>query len=151
MILDKLYPGDGYAGRVEILERGFAVRYEDLFAGIDDDEVSKVDGRFVMDVLDMFLMFENSPAHGLPAVKAASPNRFMGFDGNHETSLVAQADFFFGRGQWSMLKRFAGLNSHMPMRETYAKMIARWRQVMKPGVDLTGDQMLDIIAAGNVP
>ena len=152
LILAKLDPdnAEGYEEHATVLGHGYAFLYDDIFTEIYD-ETSVADGTFVADVLDMYTLFDSSPAYKSKAVQAEYLHKFLGFDGNHESKLLSLTEHFFKTDKWPSIKLHQGrdgFNSHSPMRENYTLMLAKLKQI---GVrELTEKHILDIIAAGKI-
>jgi uncharacterized protein YfbU (UPF0304 family) len=146
-ILEKLHPEEAghYAQNVKILERGYALDYQDLFdhfsEGLTVDEC-----REVIEILDMFRMLETAYARlddksGIDQGKL----KFSGFDGNNESTHLGYADFLIntqGRWQESQAK---DLNSHLPKLESYRRMLQRWESSVDQ-YNLGKDDILRIVA-----
>lgn len=152
LILAKLDPenAEAYEEHATVLGNGYAFLYNDVFREIYD-ETSEADGTFIANVLDMYVLFDCSPAFKSKAVQAEYLHKFMGFDGNHESKLLSLTEHFFKTDKWSSIKSHGGrdgFNSHSPMRGTYTLMLAKFRQIGER--DLTERHILDIIAAGKI-
>ena len=115
------------------------------------EEDAPQDLRYVQDVLDMWDRlergFERLPTKEQAVVLRDSGShgtdvRFFGFDGNHETPLMGIADFLVNKmNRWS---RFKGrdLNSHMPTRAIYGRMLAAFEPMRQSfSGDLTAAQI----------
>lgn len=126
-----------------------------LFSDYEDDTR---DVHFVFDVMDMWNFIE----YGYEKLtkkdkdlveKEAEPFgkhvKFMGFDGNNETSHMGIARFLVEKmGRWSQFKG-RELNSHMPMVATYRRML-RVFEPMRAGLVGTGldaNQLIRILKA----
>jgi len=129
-------------------------RLPGVFHGHRDDPR---DVRFVVEVLDMWTFLERG-AKGLSAsdrkrvteeAEVLGDVHFRGFDGNYEAELIGIAHFLIER-----LGRFGSyegreLNSHMPTRSAYRRMLAVF-EAMRPrliGTELNADQIIQILNA----
>ena len=88
------------------------------------------DVQFVVDVLDMWCFIEEacekfSESQKAEVTRDSEPfdPKFFGFDGNNEGQLYGIADFLIkDMGRFQRFKK-RGLNSHMPTRVRYARML----------------------------
>lgn len=125
-VLAALHPDERkeHEAKMTVLRDGY---HEEHYRFDLGKPVSKADQAFVKDVLDLYRGLNASYA-ALPSKDKASVDKkklvFPGFDGNNETDLMAFAMLLVrDLGLWAELKS-RDLNSHMPMRETYARMLA---------------------------
>ncbi|EDY84562.1 YfbU domain superfamily [Verrucomicrobiia bacterium DG1235] len=125
-ILAALYPDErsDYEKNVKILESGYEWHY-DSFVEYYYDGLSTDECKFVVDVLDMHRSLKNS-FYALKDKGDLTPEdiRFSGFDGNHETELMAYAEFFvrdLGRFEEFMDVDF---NSHTASVGRYQEMLS---------------------------
>lgn len=133
LILEKLYPEEAkyYEEHRIAFENGYTSHYEDYFEGLYD-EMSDDECREVLDVLDMysalhfsFRQIKNSTSISKEDIK------FIGFDGNHETSKMSYTRYFLHD-----LDRYKelhgsdgkyGYNSHgFKTMSNYRKMLLRY-------------------------
>ncbi|MDT3668953.1 MAG: YfbU family protein [Aromatoleum sp.] len=119
---------DHYEELISILENGYAIFYSQLDEWISD-EMPEEEGRFVLEVLDLYRAVED--------VKRASKDSrllahhyafFRGFDGNNETEYMSFCRFLIEKqGKFQEQKQYLlkndNLNSHMPMIEKYRRML----------------------------
>jgi uncharacterized protein len=119
---------DHYQELISILENGYAIFYSQLDEWISD-EMPEEEGRFVLEVLDLYRAIED--------VKRASKDSrllahhysfFRGFDGNNETEHMSFCRFLIEtQGKYQEQKQYLlkndNLNSHMPMIEKYSRML----------------------------
>lgn len=117
--------------RAQVLEEGFVSEYATEFLGITP-ELSALDSRFVLDVLDLFSITTSSlkklRMDGAAVDDAlARALRFDGFDANdaRESHMLAYAQHLFGEGRWSDLLPDLNDNgnSHRRMTEVYQRML----------------------------
>lgn len=151
--------------RAKILEEGFAGEYWLEFAGLRT-ELSKRDCGRVSDILQMFRVITFSIDHleeeGTPVdEQLAFRLEFRGFDHNDalEGHMATYVEYQMQDDRWSELKlqveRNDRGNSHSPMLDIYARMLAEFRRVMdsrKRGFDrydylLTLDELQQIADA----
>jgi uncharacterized protein YfbU (UPF0304 family) len=140
-----------YEELIEILENGYSIFYNLVEDWIDDD-MSEEDGKFVLDILDLYRAIED--------LKRSSKNKdllehhlgfFRGFDGNNETQFMAFCRFLIEKQgkfaeQKPYLLRNDNLNSHSPMVEIYRRMLIRSKQI--PSIwEMTPTEALEILNA----
>ncbi|MCU6618544.1 YfbU family protein [Achromobacter mucicolens] len=119
---------DHYNELISILENGYKVFYSQLDEWISD-EMPEEQGRFVLDVLDLYRAIEDIK-------RATKDDRllghrysfFPGFDGNNETAHMGFCRFLIEtQGKFQEQKQYLlkndNLNSHMPMIEKYIRML----------------------------
>lgn len=119
---------DHYEELISILENGYSIFYSQLDEWISE-EMPEEEGRFVLDVLDLYRAIED--------VKRATKDSrllahhyafFRGFDGNNETEHMGFCRFLIEKqGKFQEQKQYLlkndNLNSHMPMTEKYSRML----------------------------
>lgn len=127
--------------RATILESGFTAEYSYEVAGFRT-ELSRRDCRRVSDILQMFRILTYSVSHlekeGTPVAEdLARALEFQGFDFNEslEDQMDAYVKFQMRDGdRWTELQpqieRTDGGNSHVPMLETYMRMLVEYRRIM---------------------
>lgn len=127
--------------RAKILEEGYAGEYWYETAGFRT-ELSKRDCSRVSDILQMFRITTYSISHleseGTPvAEKLAHQLEFRGFDHNDalEGHMASYVEFLMRDGErWTELQphleRNDRGNSHMPMLDTYLRMLSEFRRIM---------------------
>lgn len=126
---------------VEVLEHGFAAEYSDEFAAIYD-ELAFEECRLVMDILDMFRVLGSSAeAVARDAVEQMGEHAehalaFAGFDFNssREGRMADYAGYLIRQGRWTELAvhfddEHERGNSHMPMLDTYLRMLAVYKPI----------------------
>jgi uncharacterized protein YfbU (UPF0304 family) len=117
-----------YQELIEILENGYSIFYSQLHAWISDDMPPEA-GALVLRILDLYRAIED-------VKRSSEDNRllehhlsfFRGFDGNNETEYMGFCRFLIQtqgkfQEQEQYLLRNDNLNSHMPMVETYQRML----------------------------
>ena len=152
-ILAKIYPDEieHYTELIEILENGYSIFYSQVEESILSD-MNAEEGRFVLDVLDMYRAIETSKRkYGLTAFKSEYFSFFRGFDGTHETRYMSFSRFLINtQGKFAeqklYLKENDNLNSHSATLETYGAMLAHWELLGKPRI-LSQEDALSIIKA----
>lgn len=127
--------------RAKILEEGYAGEYWYETAGFRT-ELSKRDCSRVSDILQMFRITTYSISdlekEGTPvAEELAHQLEFRGFDHNDalEGHMASYVEFLMRDGErWTelqpQLERNDGGNSHMPMLDTYVRMLSEFRRIM---------------------
>lgn len=133
-ILKALYPDNSqfYDERIEILEFGYTIFYDEIIS-LDGDELSQIDCKFVLDILDCYRFIDDYlVATSDEEVRNHPWSYFRGFDGNHETHLLVFARFLIKtqgkfQEQLQYLKKNDNLDSHACHRKKYEKMIETWK------------------------
>lgn len=129
-ILEKLDPaeyGKHCKEMCEILENGYTLDYQDLFANIYD-EVSQEICREVRDVLDMYRALKKAYTKLPEGTVTAADVAFHGFDGNEESKHFAYATFLIEtQGKWEE-SQGDPINSHWPMLGRYRRMLESWKE-----------------------
>jgi len=119
-----------YAEWIEILERGHALLYGELFSDLDADGVDPADAREVLDILDIFRALDDATGRGVPIPACASGReRFAGFDANTERSHYAFARFVIEvQGRYA---ESSHVNAHCPTLSRYRELVRRWADMGK--------------------
>lgn len=130
----------------------------DMQGVFNDYEDDIRDVRSVVDILEMWRFIEHayknlSKKDKDRIEKEAEPFgkhvKFMGFDGNNESSHLGIATFFVEKmGRWSQFKG-RELNSHMPILGAYRRMVAVFKPMRTElvGAELDADQLIQILKA----
>jgi DNA protecting protein DprA len=154
-ILEKMKPEEAehYASLREIVERGYTIRYEEVFNGIYD-EMSLDECKYVYDVLDMHRALINSfnelkDKQGLTAEDV----KFKGFDGNNESKRHGFVRYLQKEGLWTETL-VADLNSHSMMTmKLYPRMLRNFEPIKQQILDshsgnwlLTAEQIRKVIS-----
>ena len=140
-----------YLELIEILERGYEVFYSLVHEWVSDD-MPTTEGRFVLDVLDLYRAIED--------VKRSTKDErlvkhdysyFRGFDGNNEAAHMGFSRFLIETQgkfpeQKPYLLRTGGLNSHMPMIPKYERML-EVAEGLTSIRQMSLDQVLEILNA----
>jgi len=150
-ILSKLYPEDSdhYDELIEILENGYSIFYSQITQWLSDD-MPETSGKLVLNILDMYRALEDYKRFSKDdEVIKHHRSFFMGFDGNNETEYMSFARFLIvQQGKFSeqmvYLNRNDNLNSHMPMVDTYARMLDKWHSFENKW-QLSKQQVLEIL------
>lgn len=137
--------------RARVLEEGFTHEYWVEFAGIEA-ELSARDSQRVHDILELFRVADDSIAEleriGTPvSAEVREALRYRGFDFNDslEMKMASYVRYLVKADQWTeraefVLGRGSG-NSHMPLLESYLRMLAEYRRVRarrSPGLGRSG-------------
>jgi uncharacterized protein len=117
-----------YAQLRTIVQDGLTLEYEDLFSGIEKEELTEQQCNEVIDILDMYRHITDS-YEALPDKEGLTPAdvRFPGFDGNDalESRYAAYVELHLDQRKWRELQdRKGNLNSHRQMLEKYRLMLA---------------------------
>ena len=138
LILDKLYPGDGYDKLRLIAESGYINHYGDLFRSIYK-ELAVKDARFVLDVLDMyrsiiFSYIELKKSGAIKELKDSDVN-FPGFDGNDdlEARMLGYTAFFIEdmhRYEEIKERNHTNFNSHRSVYSEYKAKLSKWKDIV---------------------
>lgn len=126
--------------RAKVLEAGYTGEYWYEVAGFNT-ELSKRDCGRVSDILQMFRVATFSIEHlakeGTPVDEdLVRQLEFRGFDHNDslEGHMADYVDFLMREDRWTELKpqreRNDNGNSHMPMLDTYLRMLSEYRRIM---------------------
>lgn len=119
---------DHYEELIKILESGYAIFYSQLDEWISD-EMPEEESRLVLDVLDLYRAIEDvKRASKDSRLLTHSYSYFKGFDGNNETEHMGFCRFLIEKqGKFQEQKQYLlkndNLNSHVPMREKYSRML----------------------------
>lgn len=157
---------------VEVLNRGFATEYDDLFQEIQP-EMTRREASLVRDILEMFDNIQRSLSvlteadRTMLGENAENSLTFSGFDFNdsHEGRLADFARYVISTGRWeSMAKYFDNEhergNSHFPTLASYERMLAVWRPLWQAMLKnyggpnkyvLTADELRQIVDAWPYP
>lgn len=142
--------------RAKVLEEGFTQEYWVEFAGIDN-ELTRRDSSFVLDVLDMF-RFAQASVKRLKDEGARVDDgleyavSFRGFDLNDrlEASMLGYVRYLVVHGSWEEQRDFmlgsGNGNSHMRMYEVYSRMLTEYRLIResKPPLGHSSSQLLSL-------
>ncbi|PSL41716.1 hypothetical protein B0H94_11829 [Salsuginibacillus halophilus] len=138
-----------YQEKIEILEQGYEVHYEEYF-DLEDD-FPEESSRLVIDTLDLYSVLKSSYDSLTETNLSERDINFLGFDGNHETEHMVYTKFFVETlGRFTELQsedRFRGYNSHMPMVSSYYNMVNKWKDELKQKRDLSEDEIKMILSA----
>lgn len=119
---------DHYQELITILENGYTVFYSQVDEWISD-EMPQEEGRFVLDVLDLYRAIEDiKRASKDSRLLAHDYSFFRGFDGNNETEHMTFCRFLIEtQGKFPEQKQYLlkndNLNSHAQMIEKYSRML----------------------------
>ena len=132
-ILEKLYPDEAthFAKKSNALEQGFTYEYGLIAEGLHT-ELSVADCKEVLNILDMYsaITFSLKELAKNDTLRNHHLAKFIGFDGNTETSLMLYVRYYIiDLNRFEELKEgpLPSYNSHMPMLNTYQKMLSRWQ------------------------
>lgn len=137
---------------ITILSNGYEIFYDQAVGGIYEP-MRPDDGKFVLDVLDMFRAIDNFITRH-PEDKEISEmrgTRFAGFDGNNETEYMAFTRFLIEKQrkfqeQVPNAAQTDTFNSHLQMIPRYRQQLAVWKAA-KEKHDLARDEVIAIAKA----
>ena len=138
---------DWYHRAVEVLESGYEFEYETLAPWIRDP-MSHDECLEVIEILEMHRDLHISyEALQDTTVVEERDIRFHGFDGNNEPRQLGYAHFLIeDEGKWAELAGSGdGLNSHLPVLDTYRRMQAVWKDCVarrRSSEDYSSDALL---------
>lgn len=123
--------GESCKEQKEILLNGYELFYGDLFV-VYESSVSEADCVFVLDVLSAYrlvhIFIEQNPTD--TEVNGHHRAKFIGFDGNNETKLMAFTRFLVheqNKFEEARNSEHDDFNSHSPMRDVYAPMVREYK------------------------
>lgn len=136
LILEKLYPeeSDYYKNHRKALEHGYELHYSWLTEHIYD-ELPEEECQEILEILDMYRVITFSYQKLHPGKEIPDSYRFVGFDGNNETSYMGYVQYFIND-----LDRFQELtygssycqfNSHFPSINMYRRQVEKWKELDK--------------------
>jgi len=116
-----------YRNFQKILERGFTILYSDIIRVCD--EMTVEEGRYVLDVLDVFRTLKSSYEQ-LADKSGINPERlkFEGFGGNGESQLTRFTEFLKEHAQYKETVPDS-INSHSPTEYRYRPMVERYHAI----------------------
>lgn len=128
----------------EVFENGFTAFYEEAFTVITP-EFGKQDSDYVGTIMGIYFDIQYSYDNKLTEEerKEVGSVTFLGFDGNDTQDIYRArfARFCMKHNRYASLKCMGSdLNSHMPVGQKYAGMIARYEEMGSPR-ELTADQI----------
>jgi len=126
-ILDKLDPAGSWSEKAAILEDGWEGEFDDCLSRSDHEMLSEEGCDEVLDIMSMFRALNH----------AKSKQQFVGFDGNHEGKQLGYVRHLWAERKFeeSQLTAHDKGNSHMPMLETYRRMVDIWKPMKKYPLD----------------
>lgn len=129
----------------EVFERGYTYLYHEPLEHMFD-EMPAADSEEVLSILDMHraLLWSLGPE---PAAEDIKKVRFLGFDGNNESSELLFAEFYQNDPSMPRFGELKVVNSHHPTLQRYRKMLVEWER-LKRKPQLTREQIELILAAG---
>lgn len=142
---------DHYQELIEILENGYSIFYSNIDYWVSE-EMSSDEGRFVLDILDLYRAIEDLKRSSKDEKITSHPNSFFrGFDGNNETEYMGFCRFLIEtQGKFQEQKPYLikndNLNSHMPMIPKYTRML-RKKEELGISFRITPDEAIQIMNA----
>ncbi len=159
-ILEALYPDEAssISTQREAIERGYEMLYDWNIEYIYDgrDVMTAEESSEVWDTLDMFDAINRFVSSTTDEeIKNSSFTKFLGYDGNNESKFMAFTAYTIerlGRFDYVPTPKKNYWNSHMPVRELYARMLEEWHKVPKVRrFELKTEEVKKILAAAVHP
>jgi uncharacterized protein len=146
-ILAVLKSDDSYARLAEQLRDGHEWLYQQSFDYFAPN-MSQEKAEFVVTILGIYSEMRDSyeqltDKSGIELHQV----QFPGFDGNNEGDLLSFARALRQNERFIDTLPEHGKNSHMPTREMYGRIIAKWREMGEPHFPLTKEQILGLLDA----
>lgn len=146
-ILNILQPDEGYDKFSDALISGHSWIYNNCLGLHVEDEFSKSDSDYVLNVLRMYEFLINSyedlsDKSGINI----SDVTFAGFDHNRENEYASFVSGLYKIQYFSNVIKEASLNSHIPLKNKYDTMLAKWESVGTSKYPLTKEDILKIIS-----
>lgn len=133
-----------------IVAEGYEFEYHQLL-DIFEDEMPKEESKFVLDVLQMYRVLNNSYIKLKDDEKSEIGSydiTFKGFDGNVDSRELSYLTFVFDecKRYAEIFRNMDELNSHHDYRDMYKEMLSRWES-LETGryAELTLNQMKSVI------
>jgi len=134
-ILAILKPGNSkeYLESKEIIEKGYLLDFEQLYASLTEYKITKAECQEVRAILCMFDDIQWS-YENLTDKSSICEDKifFKGFDMHSEAEQSCYAEFFLRKTRTSdkfLPKRTKDMNSHAPMLTCYRKMLLAWNSI----------------------
>jgi uncharacterized protein YfbU (UPF0304 family) len=140
-----------YEQMIDILTNGFSIYYSELESGLFD-EMPAGDGRFVLDVLDLYHAIEDFKRRNeAKAINEHAFGYFPGFDGNEEGEYLGFVRFIIDKKklfeeQEQYRTKTDDFNSHSRTLPRFSEMVARWERLGKK-FELTEPEILNILGS----
>ncbi len=140
---------DQLARARKVLESGYELEYNSISQHIGGDTLAVEECREVRDILSMFVALKSSYAALINTSGIEEQDiTFRGFDGNSETMQMSYTRFLVDQKQmFTDLPRADGFNSHVPVLDTYRRMLRAWEQSISK-YRLSNDDIIRIRASG---
>ena len=151
-ILAALKNDDSYARISEELRDGHAWLYQQHFDYFSSSNMREDDAEFVVTILGSYSDLRDSYEQ-LADKSGIEPHQveFPGFDGNNEGELLSFARALRKSERFIDTLPEHGKNSHMPTRDIYGRMIAKWEELGKPHFPLSKEQIAALLSARTHP
>lgn len=140
-----------YLELIQILQNGYSIFYSMVDEWVSD-EMSEDAGRFVLNILDLYRAIEDVKRSTKDEKITTHRNSFFrGFDGNNESSYLSFCRFLIDtQGKFQEQKPYLlkndNLNSHMPMRDKYLRMLEAAKRVESIW-SMSPEEVIDILEA----
>jgi uncharacterized protein YfbU (UPF0304 family) len=150
-ILASLKDDDSYTRIAEELRDGHEWLYQQHFDYFSPNMHAE-DAEFVVTILGIYSDLRDSYEQ-LADKSGIEPHQveFPGFDGNNEGELLSFARALRKRERFIDTLPEHGKNSHMPTRDIYGRMIAKWKELGEPHFPLSKEQIAALLAARTHP
>ncbi|MDP9379776.1 MAG: YfbU family protein [Chloroflexota bacterium] len=139
-----------YARARKVLESGYELEYDSISQHIDRHTLGAEACREVRNILSMFVALSSSYTALTDTSGIEEQDiTFRGFDGNSETAQMGYTRFLVDQKQmFTDLPRGDSFNSHIPLLNTYRRMLREWEQSTYK-YNLTKDDIIRITSSGN--
>lgn len=150
-ILGSLKKDETYTRLAEQLRDGHEWLYQQNFEYLSSN-MSNEDAELVVTILGIYSDIKDSYAQ-LADKSGIETHQveFPGFDGNNEGELLRFSRALRESDRFVETLPEHGKNSHMPTRDIYGRMIAKWDELGKPHFPLSKDQIVAVLAARTYP
>ena len=153
-ILEKLYPdeADSFAVQKKAVECGYVLDYN---SPIKVAPMTKGQCEEVQDTLNMFQAIDDSIRElGTNEFEEHSLRKFCGYDGNDKTEIrfMAYTHYLVGcmnRWRGLALENHGNINSHLPMGDTYRRMLLTWKGFGSQRFTMNLDQIEQVLNEQN--
>lgn len=144
---------DFWERAADVAEDGWPAHGLPGYSGLTDaalDPLTEAEQTFVLDIFTVYQLLQDAADAGMEPDDGLGVD-FPGFDGNHETKLMAYARHLQREERFTYVRTACtGYNSHWPMAETYRYMVAAWHRLGRP-ISLSRRQFDEIIAERRRP
>lgn len=117
---------------LDALQRGYSSHYYNAENLVSNDELSREDASFVMDVLEMYSALQHACEVHKLSKKLCEKALFEGFDGNAGDGFLGYTNFLVDNGRFTYVKpldKTPHLNSHCPVNHMYRRMLSAYKRI----------------------